>query len=85
VAVFVLPLPAPVRELAGNLGVVVGGLYVARGMAITWRTIEPVPGLVLLIVGLGVLFILPVVLGGWFALGLADTWVDFRRRFRPAD
>ena len=30
-------------------------------------------------------FILPVALGGWFAFGLADTWVDFRRRARAAD
>jgi hypothetical protein len=33
----------------------------------------------------GLLFILPVALGGFFALGVADTWVDFRRRFASAD
>jgi hypothetical protein len=85
VAGFVLPLPDPVRDIAGNIGVVVGGLYVARGAAITWGPIATFPGFVLLIIGLGLLFILPVALGGWFAFGLADTWVDFRRRFRPAD
>jgi hypothetical protein len=85
VAVWVLPVPAPVRDIAGNVGLVLGGLYVARGVAITWTTLETFPFLVLLIVGVGMLFILPVALGGSFALGLADTWVDFRRRLRPAN
>ncbi len=85
VAAFVLPTPEPVQNIVGNAAVVLGGLYVARGVAITWSTIETFPVFVLLIVGLGALFILPVALGGWFALGLADTWVDFRRRFRPAN
>lgn len=84
VAVLVVPVPEAVRHVAGNVGLAVGGLYVARGVAITWTTIESFPALVRLIVGVGLLLILPVALGGWFALGLADTWVDFRRRFRPA-
>jgi hypothetical protein len=85
VALFVIPTPWPVQGIAGNVALVLGCLYIARGVAITWSTIESFPPFVLLIVGLGILFILPVALGGWFALGLADTWVDFRRRFRPAD
>ena len=40
---------------------------------------------VLLVILVGVLFVLPVALGGCFALGLADTWVDFRRRYAAAD
>lgn len=82
---FMLPVPDPVRDITANVMVAVGGLYVARGAAITWGSIAAFPPFVLVIVGLGVLFILPVALGGWFAFGLADTWVDFRRRFRPAD
>ena len=85
VALFVLPVPDPVRDITANVIVAVGGLYVARGAAITWGSIATFPPFVLVIIGLGVLFILPVALGGWFAFGLADTWVDFRRRFRPAD
>ena len=46
---------------------------------------EPLPLALLAILFLGVLIILPVALGGFFALGLADTWVDFRRRFHTAD
>jgi len=85
VAMFLLPVPDPVRDITANVMVAVGGLYVARGAAITWGTLSTFPTLVLIIVAFGVLFILPVALGGWFAFGLADTWVDFRRRFRPAD
>jgi hypothetical protein len=85
VAGFLLPIPEELRDITANVMVAVGGLYVARGAAITWGSIAAFPTLVLVIVGLGVLFIMPVALGGWFALGLADTWVDFRRRFRAAD
>jgi hypothetical protein len=84
VAVFVVPVPDPVQEVFANLLLAMGGLYVARGAAITWGSIATFPTFVLVVVGVGMLFILPVALGGWFAFGLADTWVDFRRRFRPA-
>jgi hypothetical protein len=84
-AVFVLPVPEPLRDLIGNVAVVTGGLYAARGAAVIWGGIESFPLLILCVIGFGVLLILPVALGGVFALGLADTWVDFRRRFKPAD
>jgi hypothetical protein len=85
VSAFVLPVPQELQDLIANVMVAVGGLYVARGAAITWGLISAFPTFVLVIVGVGVLFIMPVALGGWFALGLADTWVDFRRRMRTAD
>ena len=81
----VIPLPAPVNALAGNLAVVVGGLYAARGAAILSGTLDGFPVPVLLVILVGVLFVLPVAPGGCFALGLADTWVDFRRRYAAAD
>lgn len=84
-AVLVLALPTPVIELAGNLAVVVGALYAARGAAILWGTLNGFPLAVLALILVGVLFVLPVALGGCFALGLADTWVDFRRRYAVAD
>ncbi len=80
----VLPVPDPLRELGANLAMVTGGLYAARGAAILWGNISAFPLPVLVIVCIGVLIIFPVALGGCVALGLADTWVDFRRRFRPA-
>jgi len=84
VAVLVVPVPAAVAAVAGNIACVAGGLYVARGAAILWTTLRSFPTVVLLAAGVGVLIVLPVALGGLFALGLADTWVDFRRRFQPA-
>jgi hypothetical protein len=85
VAAFVLPLPEEAHGVAGNVALVASGLYAARGLAVTWGSVEPFPLLLLLVLTVGVLFILPVALGGFFALGLADTWVDFRRRFASAD
>jgi hypothetical protein len=85
VAVFVIPVPEAVEAVFANLLLAMGGLYVARGAAITWGTVTAFPPFVLVVVGIGMLFILPVALGGWFAFGLADTWVDFRRRARAAD
>jgi hypothetical protein len=85
VAVFVLPTPPLLQDLAGNIALVAGGLYTARGMAVATMTMRALPRALVFIVMLGVLFVLPVALGGLFALGLADTWVDFRRRFQPAN
>ena len=85
VGAFVLPLPDEAHGIAGNVALVASGLYAARGLAVTWGSVEPFPPLVLIVMTVGVFFILPVALGGFFALGLADTWVDFRRRFAPTD
>ncbi|MDX2120231.1 MAG: DUF2232 domain-containing protein [Gemmatimonadota bacterium] len=85
VAALVLPLPARAVDLTGNLAIVIGGLYAARGAAILWGTLDGFPLLVLGVIVAGVIFVLPVVLGGCFALGVADTWVDFRRRLAVAD
>lgn len=84
-AVFLLPLPPVAQALGGNLALVAGGLYAARGAAVLWGSVESFPLVVVITILAGVLFILPVALGGCFAIGLADTWVDFRRRFSAAD
>jgi hypothetical protein len=80
----VLPVPEPAAELGANLAVVAASLYVVRGAAVLWPAIGDLPSGVMVALGLLTLFILPVVLGGLCLLGLADTWVDFRRRFTPA-
>jgi hypothetical protein len=83
-AVFVLPVGEQVQSFVGNLALVTGGLYVARGAAVLWGSIEHFPLLLIVVACFGVVLILPVSLGACLALGLADTWVDFRRRFPPA-
>ncbi len=81
VAGMLIPLPPGLDEIAGNLALVTAGLYIARGVAVGWGVISDSPLPILVLVAMGTLFVLPVVLGGCFALGLADTWLDFRRRF----
>jgi hypothetical protein len=39
-----------------------------------------VPGAVLAALAVVTIFLLPFVMGGLTLLGLADTWLDFRRR-----
>jgi hypothetical protein len=85
VAAYLLPLPVEVSGPIGNLALIASGLYAARGLAVTWGSIASLPIPVLVVLMIVLLFILPVALAGWFAIGLADTWVDFRRRFRSAD
>jgi hypothetical protein len=81
VAASIVPLPDPVQSVAANLALVTAGLYAGRGAAIAWSGIEEFPGLILALMFLGILFILPVALGGFAALGVADTWVNFRQRY----
>jgi hypothetical protein len=79
-----VPLPPLLAGAVANVALVAGGLYAARGAAILWGSLESFPTAVLVIMFFGVLLILPVAVGGCFAIGLADTWVDFRRRFAVA-
>ena len=66
--------------VGANLLLVLGVLYTARGLAVFFaqagRVAAPVGGVLLLIA----MFLLPFVVGGLTLLGLADTWLDFRRR-----
>ena len=61
-----------------NLLVVAGGLYAVCGLAVVGRILRPGFGTVLL--GAVLLFLLPFVVLGLAGIGLADTWIDFRRR-----
>jgi hypothetical protein len=82
-ALVMLPLTPPWSDLTFSLLVVWGGLYVARGAAI-WlaRAMAwPVPLRVALF--LSAVLLLPYALGGLLILGLADTWIAFRREFPP--
>ena len=82
-ALVLLPLAAPWTDLANSLLVVWVGLYSARGAAI-WlgRAMSwPVPLRVALF--LSAVLLLPYALGGLLILGLADTWIAFRRELPP--
>ncbi len=73
----------PAAGPAGSLLVFGAGLYALRGLAVltTALTFAPVMFNVLLVIG--ALFLFPFAAGGLTLLGLADTWLDFRRRIAP--
>jgi uncharacterized protein YybS (DUF2232 family) len=75
-----LPLP-PGWSIAGaNVLLVVGVLYAVRGLAVFSAGSTRVPGSVIATLTVIAMFLLPFVVGGLTLLGLADTWLDFRRR-----
>ncbi len=70
--------PPAIRLGALNLLVVCAALYGVRGMAVLARLLHP--GNMAIVFAFVVLLLLPFTLIGLAGLGLADTWVDFRRR-----
>ena len=75
-----IPVPEPWRLLGANLLLVLGTLYAMRGLAVflaqSGRVAGPMSGVLTVVA----MFLLPFVVGGLTLLGLADTWLDFRRR-----
>jgi hypothetical protein len=63
-----------------NLLLVWSVLYAVRGLAVFSAGSKRVPVAVIATLGVVAMFLLPFVLGGLTLLGLADTWLDFRRR-----
>lgn len=59
------------------------GLYALRGSAVLATTLQRAPRLFVGMLVLGSLFLFPFALGGLTLVGLADTWLDFRRRPPP--
>jgi uncharacterized protein YybS (DUF2232 family) len=71
---------ADLGTLAANLFVVVGGLYAARGMAVAQTVLRRASPWFALVLYLLAFPVLPFAL---FAIGVADTWLDLRRRMAP--
>lgn len=73
----------PVYGPAASLLAFGAGLYLIRGLAVLATALRAAPPLfVALLMGCAV-FLLPFALGGLTLLGLADNWLDFRRRIPP--
>jgi hypothetical protein len=79
-ALVLVPLPAPAALLGQNLLLVWTALYTTRGLAVFTMAWARVPGAVILVLAIVAMFLLPFLVGGLTLLGLADTWLDFRRR-----
>lgn len=71
---------APLRTWAANLLAVMAALYVARGLAIFVTASRRTPRRVVAVLGVVAVFLWPFAAGGLVLLGLADSWIDFRRR-----
>jgi len=82
-AAMVLPAPPVIQEFGGNLVLFFGGLFTIRGLAVLRTWIRQTPGPLLGLMAFSLLFIWPVAAGGLLSLGLADAWLDFRRRMAP--
>jgi hypothetical protein len=79
-ALTLVPVPEPWRLAGANLLLVLVVLYAARGLAVVLTQAGGVAGPVAIVLGFIAVFLLPFVVGGLTLLGLADTWLDFRRR-----
>jgi len=75
-----LPVPQPWSLLGANLLLVRGVLYAARGVAVFLAQTGRIPAPLAGVLALVATFLLPFVVAGLTLLGLADTWLDFRRR-----
>jgi predicted membrane protein DUF2232 len=79
-ALCLAPLPELWSSVGANLLMVWGVLYAARGLAVFSVGTRRVPAPVIATLSLVAMLLLPFVVGGLTLLGLADTWLDFRRR-----
>jgi len=84
VALLVLVLPGlgALRLVGGNLATFFGGLYVARGLAVA-SALAAAGGLggplVTVVSVIATVFFLPLVAFTALALGVSDTWIDWRK------
>jgi hypothetical protein len=79
-ALCLAPLPEFWGWVGANLLMVWAVLYAIRGLAVFSVGTRKVPAPVIATLSLVAMLLLPFVVGGLTLLGLADTWLDFRRR-----
>jgi uncharacterized protein YybS (DUF2232 family) len=82
-ALALVPEPSWAAVAGANVLLVWGALYAMRGLAVMAFFGRQTPPAVLVAVAIVTLILLPFVLGGLTIVGLADTWLDFRRRLAP--
>lgn len=73
----------PVAGPSASLVTFGAGLYALRGAAVLATALRPAPRLFVVLLAVGAVFLLPFAVGGLALLGLADIWLDFRRRMAP--
>jgi hypothetical protein len=73
-------LGAPLRTWGKNLLVVMVALYAAQGLAVALSAARRTPRRIVAVLGVVAMLLWPFAAGGLVLLGLADSWIDFRRR-----
>jgi Predicted membrane protein (DUF2232) len=73
----------PVTLAAGNVLLVIGALYAVRGTAVLRTSVLRASPIFIGLLFLMMLALVTVIPIGLALLGVADTWVDFRRRMAP--
>lgn len=84
-AATLVPLPQGAHLTATNLLAVALGLYAARGLAVLRTLLLNAPPFLVVLLCLIALPLLPLALSGCIVVGVADTWLDLRRRVPPPD
>ena len=79
-ALCLAPVPEALGAVGANLLLTAGVLYLIRGAAVLRAGAGSLPRPVAAALLLAAIFLLAFVLGGLLLLGLADTWLHFRRR-----
>jgi predicted membrane protein DUF2232 len=82
-ALLIAPVPAEVAVIAENLLILWVGLYAMRGLAISAAVLAAGPAPLRVLTAAVAILLSPLSLGVCLALGLADTWLDIRRRLTP--
>jgi hypothetical protein len=70
-------------RIGANTVVLMGALYAARGAAVILFLSGGFSLFGYVLLGLGLVFLPPLVLTGAMVVGIGDTWVDVRRRNQP--
>ncbi|HRP08023.1 MAG TPA: DUF2232 domain-containing protein [Gemmatimonadales bacterium] len=84
-ALALAPLPAGWSLLARNVVVFLLAVYAGRGLAVIQTALVPAPTAMAVLLSVAALFLLPLALVVATLVGLADTWLDLRRRMAPPE
>lgn len=84
-AVVLAPVSGNARLVAANVLVVWIAVYAARGLAVVASFLSAAPTLLKWVTAIFGVLLQPFSSGALLAMGLADTWIDFRRRPPPAN
>lgn len=73
------------RMVAGNLLMFLLALYAGRGLAVIRTALLPAPRALAVLLSITSIVLLPLAMVTATLIGLADTWLDIRRRMAPPE